>query len=169
METLDAIDSRRDVREFDDRPIPGEVLDRILEAGRRSPSSQNWQPWTFAVVTGREHLEELSKVWKGAGHVAGSAATIGLVARRPKNDAEAQRLHYDLGQATVTMMLAAADLGVGSGHSVVEDQDLARRILGFGEEEWCPYLVVLGYPRSPLRPIERPDRRPTEDVVHRVD
>ena len=52
-------------------------------------------------------------------------------------DPEAERYltidRYDLGQATLAMMLAAADLGIGSGHSSVGDQDAARRILGFPE------------------------------------
>jgi nitroreductase len=43
METWDAIESRRDVREFADRPVAHEDLDRILEAGRRAPSARNWQ------------------------------------------------------------------------------------------------------------------------------
>ena len=45
VETWDAITARRNVRSFADRPIPAADLDRILEAGRRAPSSQNWQPW----------------------------------------------------------------------------------------------------------------------------
>ena len=45
MQTWDAITSRRNVRSFADRPIPAAELDQILEAGRRAPSSQNWQPW----------------------------------------------------------------------------------------------------------------------------
>ena len=76
METWDAITSRRNMRAFADRPVSDEDLDRILEAGRRAPSSRNWQPWDFVVVTGREQLRELSKVWRGGGHVAESAATI---------------------------------------------------------------------------------------------
>jgi nitroreductase len=47
METWDAIRSRRNTREYQDRPIDGADLDRILEAGRRSPSSMNEQPWDF--------------------------------------------------------------------------------------------------------------------------
>jgi nitroreductase len=74
METWDAVTARRNVREFEDRPLPRELLERILEAGRRAPSARNWQPWDFVVVTNREQLRELAKVWRGAGHVAGSAA-----------------------------------------------------------------------------------------------
>jgi nitroreductase len=79
MQTWDAITSRRNVRSFTDRPIPPTDLDRILEAGRRAPSSQNWQPWDFIVVTDREQLRALARVWRGAGHVAGSAATIVVI------------------------------------------------------------------------------------------
>src|ERR1700722_778531 len=79
MQTWDAITSRRDVRSFSDQPISGEYLDRILEAARRTPSSRNTQPWDFVLVTGKSQLEELSKVWVGGGHVAGSAATIALI------------------------------------------------------------------------------------------
>ena len=73
MQTWEAIESRRNVRSFADRPIPAADLDQILEAGRRSPSSQNWQPWDFILVTDRHQLRELAKVWRGAGHVAGPA------------------------------------------------------------------------------------------------
>ncbi len=65
MTALDAIRSRRDVRAFDGRPIPPTDLDQILESGRRSPSAGNWQPWDFIVVTDRQQLTELAKVWRG--------------------------------------------------------------------------------------------------------
>ncbi len=168
METWDAICARRNVRQYTDRPIADGDLDRILEAGRRAPSSQNWQPWDFVVVTERERLAELSKVWRGAGHVATSAATVALVAPVPEDDRMRQRTAYDLGQATMIMMLAAADLGIGSGHSAVGDEELARRLLGLPADRYCAYLIAFGYPADrPLAPIRRPDRRAFDDVVHR--
>jgi nitroreductase len=72
MQTWEAITSRRNVRTFTDRPVSAEHLDQMLEAGRRSPSSRNSQPWDFVLVTDRQQLQELAKVWVGAGHVAGS-------------------------------------------------------------------------------------------------
>ena len=66
METWDAIKSRRNVRSYEDRPIPDADLDRILEAGWRSPSSKNQQRWDLVVVTERQRLEALSQVWRGA-------------------------------------------------------------------------------------------------------
>jgi nitroreductase len=168
METWDAIRARRDVRQFADRPIADPELDRVLEAGRRSPSSQNWQPWDFVVVTDRAQLAQLSRVWRAAGHVAASAATIALVAPILADDHQRETLRYDLGQATMNMMIAAVDLGIGSGHTAVADQELARTMLGFPPDRFCAYLIPLGYPADrPLRPIERPNRRPFEEVVHR--
>jgi nitroreductase len=166
METWDAIRSRRDVRSFEERPIADDELDRILEAGRRAPSSRNWQPWDFVVVTDRDQLVELSKVWRGGGHVATSAATIALVL--PVLEERREVAFFDLGQAAVSMMIAAADLGIGSGHSAVADQELARRVLGLPADRECAHLVPLGYPAErPLVPLRNPDRRPFDDVVHR--
>ena len=168
METWDAIRSRRNVRTYADRSIPAEDLDRILEAGRRSPSSSNQQPWDFVLCTDRAQLVDLSRVWRAAGHVATSAATIALVAPRSEDPPTRESIQYDLGQATISMMLAAADLGVGSGHAAVTDQDLARHLLGFPEDRFCAWLIALGYPADrSLKPILRPNRRPLEDVVHR--
>jgi nitroreductase len=168
METWDAIRSRRNVRDYADRPIADEHLERILEAARRTPSSRNWQPWDFVVVTDRERLRELSQVWQFARHVAGSAATIALVAKQPASDQERDWIQYDLGQATMSIMLAASDLGIGTGHSAVGDQALARRLLGLPADRFCAYLIALGYPADrPLRPIKRPTRRPFDEVVHR--
>ena len=168
METWDAIRSRRNVRIYDDTPIPDADLDRILEAGWRAPSASNRQRWELVVVTDREQLEELATEWQGARHIPGSAATIALLLAEPESDRYRSIDQFDLGQATAAMSIAAADLGIGSGHAAVGDQDAARRILGFPETHYCAYLLGLGYPADrPLRPIETPDRRPFDEVVHR--
>ncbi len=165
METWETILSRRNVRSFADRPIPAAELDQILEAGRRSPSSQNWQPWDFILVTGREQLRQLARVWRGAGHVAGSAAAIVVVG--PVADNEFHRAQFDLGQATMAITLAAADLGIGSCHAGVSDLPLARELLGIPEDRDWAFLLSLGYPADrPLTPVKNPKRRPFDEVVH---
>ena len=168
METWDALRSRRNVREFDSRPVSEADLGRILEAGRLAPSAKNWQPWDFVVVTDREQLRELTGVWQGAWHVAGAAAAIAIVAPVPEDERWRGLLQYDLGHATMAMMLVAADLGIGTCHSSVQDQELARRILGFPDDRFCAYLMSLGYPADrPLAPLKRFNRRPLDEVVHR--
>jgi len=166
MQTWEAITSRRNVRSFADRLIAAADLDRILEAGRRAPSSQNWQPWDFVLVTDRALLTELAKVWRGAGHVAHSAATIVVVG--PAADNPFRRAQLDLGQATMQMMLAAADLGIGSCHAGIADMPRVRELLGIPDDRDWALLISLGYPDDrPLTPIKNPDRRPFGEVVHR--
>ena len=167
MDTWDAIRARRNVRQYTDQPMARADLERILDAGRRTASAGNWQPWNFVVITDRPQLAELAKVWQGAWHVARSAATIAFVVRQPEDTRQQDLLMYDLGQATANIMLAATDLGIGSGHAAVSDQEQARRVLGFPDGYFCAYLIGLGYPADrQLRPLIRPDRRPLEEVVH---
>jgi nitroreductase len=166
METWDAIRSRRNVRSYTERPIAAADLERVLEAARRTPSSSNQQRWAFVVCTDREQLTKLARVWRGAGHVARSAATVALVAPVADDQRTRESIHYDLGQATMSIMLAAADLGIGSGHAAVADQPLARSLLGLPEDWFCAWLVALGHPADrPLAPIRRPNRRPAEEVI----
>jgi nitroreductase len=168
VETWDAIRSRRNVRTYAERPIADQDLDRILEAARRTPSSSNRQSWDFVVCTDREQLVQLATVWQYARHVASSAATICLVAPQPAEGYERDSVHYDLGQATMSIMLAAADLGIGSGHAKVSEYERAGSILGLPPDRICFWLVALGYPADrPLAPLRRPNRRAFDDVVHR--
>jgi nitroreductase len=167
METWDALRARRNVRQFADRPIAREDLDRILEAGRRSPSSMNTQPWDFVAITERDQLRETSKVWRGGWHVEGSAATVAVIAPRADDARMEASIEYDLGQASMAMMIAAADIGIGSCHSAVRDEDLARRLLGYPSDRRCAVLISLGYPADrSLKPIRSPKRRPFDEVVH---
>lgn len=168
MDTWTAITSRRNVRTYTDEPIPEEDLDRVLEAARRTPSSMNQQRWDLVVITERNRLERLSRVWQGAGHVARSAATIALVAPIADEARTRESIQYDLGQVTMTIMLAAADLGIGTGHAAVSDQELGREILGLPSDRFLAWLIALGYPADrPLTAIEHPSRRPFDEVVHR--
>ena len=85
----------------------------------------------------------------------------------PAADNEFGRAQLDLGQATMAMLLAAADLGIGSCHAGVADLRLARELLGFPEDRGWALLISLGYPSDrPLTPIRKPDRRPFGEVVH---
>jgi nitroreductase len=168
VQTWDAIRARRNVRSYEDRPIPAEHLDRILEAGRRAPSSMNDQPWDFVVCTERETLRELAATWRYSAHVGDSAATIVLVAPDTQDRDGRDWIFYDLGQATMQMMVVAADLGIGSSHAGIGDQDLARRVLAVPVDRLCVGMVAFGYPADrPLRPIAHPNRRAGDEVIHR--
>ncbi len=168
METWDAVTARRNVREFTDKPIPDTDLDRILEAARRAPSAKNMQIWDFVVVTDEQQLADLSRVWQGGGHIAGAAAAVAVVIPDEQEQRLRELYRYDVGQATAQMMIVAADLGIGSGHSSVGDQDLARQVLGLPAGKIAAVIIDFGYPADrPLKPIVTPARRPFAEVVHR--
>ena len=167
MEAWDAICARRNVRQYRPEPVPDEDLNRIAEAGWRAPSAKNRQPWDFVIVTDPGQLQELSTVWRGAGHIAGAPAAIALVVPVPPDDRRLVTDTYDIGQATMAMMIAATDLGIGTGHSSVGDQEKARAILGVPDDHQVAFLLGIGYPADrPLTPIRKPNRRPFSEVVH---
>jgi hypothetical protein len=65
-------------------------------------------------------------------------ATIALVAPKPPNElGRDDCLHFDLGQVAANMMLTATDLGIGSGHGIVVDQDRARAVLNLPADRFC--------------------------------
>lgn len=168
MEAWDAIRARRNVRQYRPEPVAPGDLDRIAEAGWRAPSAKNRQPWDFVIVTDRERLQQLSTVWQGAGHIAAAPAAIVIVVPEPPDERRTMTDSYDIGQATMAMMIAATDLGIGTGHSAVGDQDRAREILGVPDGHLVAFMLGVGYPADrPLTPIRRPNRRPFGEVVHR--
>jgi len=168
METWDAIRARRNVRTYLPDPVSDADLNRIAEAGWRAPSASNRQHWNFIIVTDREQLQALSTVWQGARHIAGAAAAIALVIPQPPDERSKVLDQYDLGQATYAIMVTAADLGIGTGHSSVGDQDKAREILGVPADHDVAFMIGVGYPADrPLRPIVKPNRLPFDEVVRR--
>ena len=167
MEAWDAIRARRNVRQYQPKPVSDEDMNRIAEAGWRAPSAKNRQPGDFVIVTDQTQLQELSTVWRGAGHIASAAAAIVLVVPLPPDDRRLVTDTYDIGQATMAMMIAATDLGIGTAHSSVGDQEKARAILGVPDDHLVAFMLGIGYPADrPLTPIRKPNRRPFSEVVH---
>ncbi len=164
-----AIDGKRAIRTFDDRPLEAAHLERILQAGRRSGSSKNRQRWDFIVVRDRARLQELTAVGEWARHLAGAAVGIALVTPDPGAPDAHESIRFDLGQAAQNMMLAAWELGIGSVPATVYDFEIARRVLGYPADHTCEYLLSFGYPSDPsdlTRPKKPGGRRPLEELVH---
>jgi nitroreductase len=167
MDPLEAIGSRRAVRTFADRAVPRAEIDRILEAGRRAPSSMNEQRWDFILCLDRGHLRELATVGDYAGHLAGAAFAVALVTPDVSRDWERESIAFDLGQCAENMLVAAWALGIGAVHASVYDEAMARGLLGYPEGKRCDTLLSFGYPADPTI-FERPPlaRRSLGDVVH---
>ena len=69
MDAYTCIRTKRDSRQYQDRPVPDEVLHRILQAGRMAGSSKNTQPWAFVVLRDPERKAELAACGQFAQHV----------------------------------------------------------------------------------------------------
>jgi nitroreductase len=163
-----AITAVRVVRDFADRPLEPAHLDRILHAGRHAGSSKNQQRWTFIVCREREHLRELSKVGPWAGHLAEASLAIALVTPDPREADAPLSILWDLGRAAQNMVLVAWELGIGSVPATVYEDDLARRLLGYPEDQRCEYLLSFGYPADPTdltRPPKAGGRRDLDGMV----
>jgi nitroreductase len=143
-------------------------LERILQAGRHAPSSKNRQRWTFIVCQDRANLRELAAVGPFADHIAGAAVAVALVTPDPRPPGAGRSILFDVGMAAENMMLAAWELGIGSAPATVYEPDLARRLLGFPEDQFCEYILSFGYPADPddlTRPPRAGGRRSLDEVV----
>ncbi|HEU5438468.1 MAG TPA: nitroreductase family protein [Ktedonobacterales bacterium] len=167
MDVLDAIRDFRAVRQFTTQPLPPEAVETILNAGRRAQSSKNTQRWQFVAVEERDTLARLSTTGDFAGHLAGAALGIALVA--PRDDESRDWILFDLGHVTAYMQLAAWAQGIGSCIATIYHPERAAAILGIPPEYECPLALSFGFPAPGLR--ERPPRaggrRPLSEVVHR--
>jgi len=147
MHPIQVIMSRRSVRKYKPKMVPGEVLKRILEAGRYAPSAANKQPWHFIVVTDSEIKDELSK-GKWNSFIKDSAFTI--VGCAYEGNAFSRRWStIDTTIALQNMVIAACSLGIGSCWIGDFEETDVRRILHVSRRWRIISLISFGYPETP--------------------
>jgi nitroreductase len=105
VDTYLAVASKRDWRSFADRPVPVEVITRILDAGRVTGSGSNKQPWRFVVVKNEEWKQALASTLYVPANVAAAAFAVAIVT-------EGAGRTLDVGRAMQNMMLVAWNDGV---------------------------------------------------------
>jgi nitroreductase len=166
MNVSDAIRSKRAVRRFLDKALTEDVVQAILNAGRRSQSSKNEQTWQFVAIQDKTILKALSECGQWAGHLAG--ATLGVAILTP-DPAQKFQTMFDAGQAAAYMQLAAWELGVGSCPASIYKTEEARQILGFPPELHLRLALSFGYPADPTKLFNTPKkggRKEFAEVVH---
>jgi len=155
MDVSEAIRMKRAVREFAPQPLPEEVVDRILWAGRRAQSSKNTQPWRFIVVRDPQSLKELARLGTYAGHLAGAA--MGIVIATP-DPSQRWSILFDAGQAAAYMQLAAWEVGVGSCLATLYEPDVARELLAIPSDWQAHVAISFGFPADASRLTSAPAR-----------
>jgi len=169
-ECLKFIYTRRSVRDYSDREISEEDLEKILKAAFQAPSAANEQPWHFVIVRKRELLNELAEAHPYAKMLKKAAAVI-VVCADPKLSKFPYRLwDQDCAAATQNILLAARMLGIASvwiGIYPREDFDReVKRILGIPDDIVVFSMISLGYPKSE-EVFREAEGRFKEERIHR--
>jgi len=162
METFEAVRTVLAVRAFQDKPVPAEVIQRIVESAHLTASSRNGQPWHFVVVEDRETLKRLAPLAKTGPYIADAPVAIAV-----GYDKESIFGVSDTSRAIQSMVLTAWAEGVGS-NWVGFDGTLGdvNAELGLPSSVQLVGVVPFGYPVKKLGKGKK-KRRPIGEVVHR--
>jgi nitroreductase len=159
MDAYRAVVDKRDQRAFLDRPIPEEVLRRILQAGRMTGSSKNSEPNRFVVVRDRARVAALAALSRFALFLRDAAAVVVI--------GQTQRHEFDAGRCAQNMMIAAWNDGIGSCPAHLPETEVAR-LLGIPEAILINRVIGFGYVdparAAPPASVRRP-RRPLTELV----
>lgn len=144
MEVFEAILRRRSVRSYLPDPVPQEKLNRILEAGRLSPSAMNRQPWHFIVVTDPERRGRLAHGKFGGMLKEAPVVIVGC------GDKEASPKWYkvDTAIALQTMVIAATGEGLGTCWVGSFDEQKVKEILKIPDRYEVVAMLAMGYPKE---------------------
>ena len=160
MEVFEAVRTLLAVRRYQDRPVPEEVVRRIVEAGRLTGSSMNLQPWTFVVVQNRDTLRQLGARARTGPYIAQAALAIAVVVERTQFGVS------DASRAIQSMLLAAWAEGVASNWVGFGGLDEAKTLLGIPAELDLLAILPFGYPVDPIGRGKK-QRKPLGEVAFR--
>ncbi len=159
MDCIEALRTRRSVRVYEDKPIPKDALEDIVDCGRLAPTAINIQPWEFVVVTEKDTLQKLADLTDHGKFIAQAAACVAVFCQEGKYYLE------DGCAATTNVLNAAHALGLG-GCWVAGDKkpycEGVSQLLGLPENKRLISLLALGYP------AEQPttEKRALREVLH---
>lgn len=158
MNTIEAVKTKLDVREFDSRPVGADVKMEVLEAARLTQSGVNSQHWRFILVQEPKNLIRLAEDSSSGKWVARANFAV-IICTDPKKGYHT----IDAGRAAQDIELAAWDRGVASGlYTGIRQADM-RRDFGIPEELNATIVVAFGYPTRKL--LGRKNRRPLSEVA----
>ena len=160
MDVFEAVRTLLAVRRYQDRPVPEDVIRRIVEAGRLTASSMNMQPWHFIVVQDRDTLRQLGALAPTGPYIA--QAPLAIVVAIDKTRFAVS----DASRAIQSMLLTAWSEGVGSnwvGFGGLED---VKALLNIPAELDLLAILPFGYPVGAVGRGKK-QRKPLGEVAHR--
>ena len=166
MKVFDAICLRRSIRKYKSDNVEKGKLERILEAGRLSPSAVNKQPWHFIVIRDPSVRESLRASYGQSWFV--NAPLIIVVCADPssawvRRDGE-EFWKVDAAIAMQDMILCATEEGLGTCWIGAFSEEPARRVLKIPEKIRIAAMTPLGYADESKEPVS--DRKPLKKITH---
>lgn len=148
MDTIEAIEGRRSIREFTDEEIAGDLLGRLIEAARWAPSGLNNQPWRFMKIkVGTGLAEALSDLTKYRGIVAGAGALIAVFLDNREMYDRTRDL-MSAGAAIQNILLAAHEMGIGTCWlgEILNKREEVEVLLRVPDDYELVAVIAVGYP-----------------------
>jgi nitroreductase len=161
----EAIRTRRTHKQFDDRPVPRETLEELLDLARFAPNHKLTQPWRFRVV-GPETLERLKEIGgpKEAPKLDRAPTLVVVSAKLSGDELQDEEDTLATGVALYVVLLAAHARGLASywrTPGVLREAE-GREAVGLADDEHVIGMIYLGYPCS--EPPAK-EREPVEQIV----
>jgi nitroreductase len=149
---ISLLEKRRSIRRYLEKPVPPEMVDLLIEAALRSPSSMGANPWEFIIVKDRSVLDTLSKA-KPHGATFLKNAPLGIVVCA---DPEKSTVWIeDVSIASILIHLAAESNGLGSCWIQIRDrmhspemtsEAYISKVLNIPERIRVEAIIAVGYP-----------------------
>ena len=147
------------IREYDDKPLPDEVVRRIVEAAHLTASASNRQPWHFVLVRERDRVRKLGELIRTGRYTSGAAAAVIVAYEREFG----QYGMSDASRAIQSMILVAWGDRVGSNWTGFGGMEEVRKEFGIPDTYDVVAVIPFGYPKR--RVIGRKKRKPFHEVV----
>ncbi len=159
MNALKVLKERRSIRKFQEKEIPKEIIEDIIDCGRLSATAINIQPWEFVIVTYSDTRKKIADITDYGKFIKNAPVCIVVFCKDTKYYLE------DGSAATENILLAAKAYGLGScwvaGDKKRYAEDI-RKLLGVPEGYKLVSLIAIGYPAESPHPV----KRSLEEVIH---
>lgn len=160
MDVFEAVRTLLAVRRYQDKSVPDETVQRIVEAGHLTASSMNQQPWHFIVIQDRETLRQLGALARTGPYIAQAPLAIAVAVEQTRFAVS------DASRAIQSMMLTAWSEGLGSNWVGFGGLDEAKALLSLPAELDLLAIVPFGYPVNAVGRGHK-QRKPLDQVAHR--
>jgi len=160
MEVFEAVRTVLAVRAYQDKPVPPDIVRRIVEAGRLTGSSMNGQPWHFIVVENRETLRQLGALVRSGPYVAQAPLAIVVAIEKTRFAVS------DASRAVQSMILTAWAEGVGSNWAGFLGMTEVKPLLGIPDALDVLAIIPFGYPAQASSHGKK-QRKLLSEVAHR--